>query len=95
MVKALAWALAKLSGNKDHFKTEIGPGKGWWIHFKRHHTKITLRRCDEPNGLASSIYNVLDRLCQVWYVAAQLFRFQSNAVSRKYVYREALVQLSK
>ena len=46
MVKAFAWALAKWSGNGDHFNAETGPGEHWWTHFKSRHPEITLRRCD-------------------------------------------------
>ena len=46
MVKTFAWALAKRSGNGDHFNAETDPGEHWWTHFKSRHPEITLRRCD-------------------------------------------------
>ena len=46
MVKAFAWALAKRSGNGDHFNAETGPGEYWWTNFKSSHPEITHRRWD-------------------------------------------------
>ena len=46
MVKVFAWALAKRSGNGDHFNAVTGPGVHWWTNFKSLHPEIILRRCD-------------------------------------------------
>ena len=47
MVKAYGWAIAKRSGNGDHFNQEFGPGEHWWINFRKRHPNVTLRRAVE------------------------------------------------
>ena len=46
MAQAFAWAIAIRSGTQARLNAESGPGKHWWLNFRRRHPELSLCTAD-------------------------------------------------